>query len=207
MFREKPKRLPDPPRALTSDIEQDTQSLGRMFRIFGLVWGSIGVAGLFVLAVLAAVQPAVSSALVFPALSAMAGGALLFVAWWKRARARRIFRDGIEAEGEVVSVGYDYRVRVNGKNPWRVIYRFQVGGRSYEGSYSCWTDAPPTVKPGDPVVILHDEGSPSANVLWTRVAPLAEMPAVRVAEQAVRVGEEEVPAEEPEHRSGASRSR
>lgn len=142
MFRELPPRAPPAPRTITPDVEEDTKLVGRMFRIFGTLWASIG-AGVALFAALAAAMGAGWLAAAIGAATCLVGLTLLFVGRKLRADAVATFRDGVEVEAEVVSVGIDRRVRVNGKSPWCVAYRYRVNGETHEGAYASWSDERP----------------------------------------------------------------
>lgn len=171
MFRDTPKRAPPAPRAITADMRHDTIPVGQFIRLFGAIWAGVG----FTLAIAAALL-ALAVGNQSPLLGAAIGGAfglagtlLHLLGRFQRARALRVFRDGVEAEAQVVSVSRDYRARMNGRNPWRLVYEFMVGGRAVKGVATWWTPEPPVAPPGTRLIILHDADNPSRSVLWTRL--------------------------------------
>lgn len=87
-----------------------------------------------------ALEPAFSPVVGTPAMSwAPSSGApsrsaeslLWLVGRWQRAAAESLFRDGVEVSGVVKEVFRDVRVRMNGRNPWRVVceMRGRTAGR------------------------------------------------------------------------------
>lgn len=86
---------------------------------------------------------------------------------WRRAelRARARLRDhGMVCEGLVLTVEQNLHVRVNRRHPWRVRYRYNAGGRDYEGTESIM-DLPATVKPGGRVAVAYDMANPQHSAL------------------------------------------
>jgi len=81
-------------------------------------------------------------------------------------------------------------VRVNRMHPWRVVFRFEVDGKTKEDTATYWDLMPPRIEPGAPVVVLH---TPSRSVLWTRLErdtgpqPVAR---VRVAQPVPQIEEQ-----------------
>lgn len=182
MFRELPPRAPETPRAITPDIEADTKHVGRMLRIFGTIWTAID-GGFTLVTAIVAIATGATQVLLATALCAfgtLVGVALLLAGRKRRTDAIAVFRDGVEVEAEVVSVVHDKSVRVNGKSPWRIAYRYDVAGRTHRGSHASWTDEKPQVAPGAKVIALHDASRPSRSVLWTRILPTADAPRIRV---------------------------
>lgn len=89
-------------------------------------------------------------------------------------RAREQLRShGVTCEGVVIDIAQDFRVRVNRKHPWRVRYRYEVGGVQHEGADTSM-DRPVGLEAGDAVGLVYDAKDPGRSAL----KPLA----VRVAE-------------------------
>jgi len=58
-----------------------------------------------------------------------------------RSQGRRIVEAaqvGAPVIAQITSSQLDLRLRVNGKNPWRVAYTFEIDGRQVQGSQSTW---------------------------------------------------------------------
>lgn len=182
-FRSQPLRAPEPPREVHSASAQNTASAGRLRRLFGVIWGSVGL-GLAL--VFSAVGTLAGNTALLSIGTALAGAFALAgaIVWAFGAGARRgaheLLRNGIEAEGEVVGVRVEPRMRMNGRSPWRVEYVFpDARGEPVRAHMLSWDPAPPTLKAGDSVVVLHDPKRAARSILWT---PLREEPeAVRVA--------------------------
>ena len=169
-FRQAAHEAPDAPRGLTPDMENDAEPSGRMLRIFGTIWTSIGL-GVFVPSVLLGLAGV--PAWVIPAAIAAAvvcvGLSLRGLGRWSRARELSVYRDGAEARGEIVRVEKNTNVRLNERHPWRIVYRFTTPeGREVESSTASWLDEP-DIEPSTPVTVLYDSKSPRRSVLWTRL--------------------------------------
>src|SRR5690348_11621452 len=106
MFREKPIRAPAAPRAITVDMRQDSANFGRALRIFGTIFSSVCLGLALVLTVLALSlgDRAFLGGAAMVSIIGAVGLVLLLLGKQKRAKALGIFRDGTEAEGEVLSV-------------------------------------------------------------------------------------------------------
>ncbi|MBI4957155.1 MAG: DUF3592 domain-containing protein [Myxococcales bacterium] len=171
VFRTAPPEAPPAPRALSADLASHGLAHGRFLRLFGAIWASIGLGLGAVFAVVALASGLAASAWLAasaPWFFAVAGSLLWLVGRAQRARALHAYRDGVEAQGRVVDVYLDRRVRMNGQHPWRVVYEFMVGGQPRRGKATYWDDEPPHVAKGARVVVLHPPGRPGQSVLWTR---------------------------------------
>jgi Protein of unknown function (DUF3592) len=201
VFRDLPKRAPPAPRAVTPDMVLDTDPAGRFLRRFGAIWAGVGFGIALPAAALAGILGTMAPLLgtTIGGVFGIAGSLLLAYGWWRRARAIRVFRDGVEAEGEIVSVGVNTHVRMNRKHPWRIVYRFMAGGRPVEGVATSWAAERPEVAAGNQVIVLHDAKHPGRSVIWNRVEPIEPVseavPTVRLRVEA-GAGEEQAAEEE-----------
>jgi hypothetical protein len=97
------------------------------------------------------------------------GAVLYLLSRWQRARVLEVYRDGLEARGEVVSVDKD-------PGGWRVAYRFSGQGWTQKGLGTLWKGEEPALEPGARVLVLYRQDDPARNVLWTGVgAPLVPL--------------------------------
>lgn len=185
-YRVAPTVTEPAPRTVSESARRDLASHGRFLRLFGAIWGGVGF-GLAVLFALlgATIVAGMTLGAGIGAVFGVAGAVLWTIGWWQRAIATRAYRDGIEVRGEVVDVFLDHRVRVNRQHPWRVVFRFQVDGKTKEDTATYWDLLPPRIDKGDPVVVLH---TPARSVLWTQFERGDGAPArVRVASEPVRI--------------------
>jgi membrane protein implicated in regulation of membrane protease activity len=106
-------------------------SPGSVFTILGVIFSCVGLAMLLAITFLIGI---LFTLLGFGFLSV--GLAALI---WRYRQARttvRVLQVGQAARGEIVSVEQNYNVTVNGRNPWLVVYHFNVHGRPYQGQVS-----------------------------------------------------------------------
>ncbi|MEW6404319.1 MAG: hypothetical protein AB1649_21175 [Chloroflexota bacterium] len=104
----------------------------------------------------------------------LAAGLPLFLVGWliyaiRRRKAQttvRVLRDGEAASGQIDSVERNYSVRVNGRNPWVIKYRFDVMGKEYKGKVSTLNDPAAIFKPGRPAHVLYLAEKPKVSTLY-----------------------------------------
>jgi membrane protein implicated in regulation of membrane protease activity len=75
-----------------------------------------------------------------------------------------VLRNGEPVEGRIESVEENTMVRINGRHPWAIRYRFRLDGIDYEGSVS--TQNPPSLQPGGPACVLYLPGRPEFHALY-----------------------------------------
>lgn len=105
----------------------------------------------------------VSFVLLFPLLGLfIVGGAVR-----SNLREIRAFREGNAMDGVVSFVGLDLSTRVNGRNPLKVEWTFEVQGAPYKGNLSSLDhSALAGYAVGQRVTVLYLPGDPKANTLW-----------------------------------------
>jgi hypothetical protein len=82
-------------------------------------------------------------------------------------RGRRAYTCGEPVLATVTSAGFDRKTRINGKNPFKVAWEFQVAGDSFKGSLSAMDPAALAAFADQrEVVVLYDPAGPAANMLW-----------------------------------------
>jgi hypothetical protein len=127
-----------------------------------------GVGGL-VLSILGGVFTAVGAALtaalwplpigiIFLAVGgALATAGLVLVSLRLAAVRRResLLRNGLESRGTILVLAQNRRVRVNGRCPWVVRYRYEVDGQEHEGRESMM-DLPDGYQQGAAVTVVYD---------------------------------------------------
>jgi hypothetical protein len=77
-----------------------------------------------------------------------------------------VLRHGEAALGEIVSVQQSYHVRINGRYPWTLRYRFQVAERAYEGTVTTLSRPNLSEQPGQPVYVLYQAEDPETNTIY-----------------------------------------
>jgi hypothetical protein len=98
---------------------------------------------------------------------ALVGLPLFVSAWRSNAREIRAFKYGTSTVGRVVEFGHDYSVKVNGRHPTRLIWEFDVDGKTFNGSLT-HMDAR-VLRPlvaGNKVPVLYDKNNPKANTVY-----------------------------------------
>lgn len=94
------------------------------------------------------------------------GGGLFF---WRYENARQmisILRDGQAALGEITHVAQNYHVRVNGRYPWMIQYRFKVHGQNYQGKLSTLSQPDLSQQSGKAVYVLYKLDNPEKSTLY-----------------------------------------
>ena len=72
-----------------------------------------------------------------------------------------VLQHGRATLGEVVTVLQNYQVRINGRHPWTVIYRYDAGGQEFRGKVTTLSQPDLSQQAGQPVYVLqipHDPG-------------------------------------------------
>ncbi len=168
-FRQAGSDVPAAPREISGDMRADAGERGRFLRLFGAI--SLGVGGLlavlFTILAIAAGLPPLGG---FLGLAWVVAGLTLYLLGARAARrALRVYAHGAAASGEIVEVRKNLALRMNGKNPWEVIYRFQASSAEITGKARFWDDLMPEGRRGDRVSVVYDLDNPKNNALWTRV--------------------------------------
>lgn len=131
--------------------------------VFGLVGGIFAVIGLVM--TLAIVTAFVGIPFLLLGIVLLgAGAAVLF---WRYQQAQRILetlRNGVPADGEIISVDENLNVEINQRHPWVIAYRFRVSGTEYTGNVT--TLNRPSLQPGDPAWVLYLPQEPIHNALY-----------------------------------------
>jgi hypothetical protein len=95
-------------------------------------------------------------------------GGLAAVSWryrWAGAIVR-VLQVGQAARGEIVSVEQNLNVRVNGRNPWELVYHFTADGQSFEGKVATLNSPSASLQPGRPVAVLYLPENPAQNAIY-----------------------------------------
>lgn len=96
------------------------------------------------------------------------GGGLAAVFWryrWASAIVR-VLQAGQSARGEIASVEQNLNVRVNGRSPWEIVYRFSVLGSSFEGRVSTLKTPSENLRVGSPAAVLYLPENPAYNAIY-----------------------------------------
>jgi hypothetical protein len=88
---------------------------------------------------------------------------------WRYRIARRtmlVLSQGEVAQGKIVSVHQNHHVRVNGRYPWTMAYRFAVSGDHYRGKVTTLSRPDLSQQAGRPVHVLYMRDDPAQNTLY-----------------------------------------
>ncbi|MEM6986553.1 MAG: DUF3592 domain-containing protein [Pseudomonadota bacterium] len=146
---------PAPPRHIPPSFSRKLR-LGFVF-VFGLVFVALGVV----------LAPQSSG---FTLVFSLAGALLLRSNWRKASNRINALKDGIAAEGEILSVGFDESVKVNGKHPYLVRYRWDHEGRFREGQKSTWDEAAMDHYRGEPIWVVYTPDDTRRSAIWPPMA-------------------------------------
>ncbi len=133
--------------------------VGLILSILGLVFTIVGAA------LTAALWP-FPIGIVFLAVGgpiATAGHGLVSLRLGAVRRRERLLREGLESWGTIITLAQNVGVRINGRHPWVVRYRYEVDGQEHEGRESMM-DLPDGYHPGATVAVMYD---PSQTVIST----------------------------------------
>jgi len=97
----------------------------------------------------------------------LGGGVGVF--YWRYTEAQKalnVLRHGLSTHGEITALEQNYNVRVNGRNPWTIGYKFSIDGKEYEGKVTTLNNPDALLAPGNPAVILYLPDEPQYNGLY-----------------------------------------
>lgn len=93
----------------------------------------------------------------------------LGIIYWRyqlAANSANVLKLGLATEGEITALEPNYSVRVNGRTPWNIKYKFSLDGKDYEGSVGTLNDPSFALQAGSPAVILYLPNKPENNQLY-----------------------------------------
>ncbi len=88
---------------------------------------------------------------------------------WRYRSAQKlvtVLRDGQATRGQVVSLGQNYNVRINGRNPWVIQYQFQIGEQEQAGQVSILNQPGEQYQAGKTVWVLYLPEAPRWNSIY-----------------------------------------
>jgi len=96
-------------------------------------------------------------------------GASGYVLYWRYQIAQNavnVLRLGLATQGEITALEPNYSVRVNGRTPWNIKYKFSLDGEDYEGIVGTLNHPGFELQEGSPAVILYLPDKPENNQLY-----------------------------------------
>ena len=135
---------------------------GGIFALLGFIFAITG-AGLTIGIITAFVGlPFLGMGLLF-----LGGGfATLYWRYQQAMHLVNVLRHGESIQGEISGLDANYNVRINGRHPWTIHYKFENGGQQYEGKVGTLNEPGFHLQPGNPAVILYLPDSPEHNSLY-----------------------------------------
>lgn len=101
--------------------------------------------------------------LLFP----LVGAGMFGSAYLSNRREIRAFRDGTPTKGLIVKRGLNHSTEVNGKNPFEIVWEFQIDGTNYKGKLSnMHAELLNRAFPEEEVTVLYDPRDPKINTVW-----------------------------------------
>ena len=104
--------------------------------------------------------------LLFPLIHLTVGIAMLVYGLGRRAKRRHIYREGDVTMGTIEGVGYNRSIRVNRRNPYELVWSFEVAGHRYHDKHSTFDEQVMQLVPGDRIWVLYDPSDPEESVEW-----------------------------------------
>lgn len=161
---------PDAPRELPKKFMSKYAGAGqKFFLLFGSLFGGIGGSLGFLFLIIGITSAELIFALIggiFTLLFGGIGGGFVYFGLKKVLMQRKIFQTGDTALGQVTESGRDTSVSVNGKNPYRIHYEFEVNNRLYSGEFSTFEAQLRRLQPDHQVYVLYVPDDPDANLLY-----------------------------------------
>jgi hypothetical protein len=135
---------------------------GGVLVLLGLVFGIVGAA-----LTLGIVTAFVGLPFAGLGVLMLAGGAIQ-VAWrYRRSQQTvEVLRNGEPVLGELVGVQQNVYVRVNGRYPWTIAYKYAVKGRQYGGTVVTLMRPGLELKTGTPVYVLYKSAEPAISTIY-----------------------------------------
>lgn len=96
-------------------------------------------------------------------------GGALGVFYWRYTESHKllnVLRHGLATRGEITSLDQNYNVRINGRSPWNIAYKFSLDGKEYTGKVATLNNPDALLAPGNAAVILFLPDEPQYNSLY-----------------------------------------
>jgi len=133
-----------------------------VFVVLGLVFAIVGVVLTAAIVTAFVGIPFAGLGLLF----LIGGGALGVWRYQQAHQVLRVLREGEAIEGQIVEVGENYSVRVNGRYPWVIHYQFRLDGRAFEGRVTTLNTPGAGLQPGKRACVLYLPNAPEYNSLY-----------------------------------------
>jgi hypothetical protein len=81
-------------------------------------------------------------------------------------KALNVLRHGLATRGEITSLEPNYNVRINGRTPWNIGYKFTLDETDYAGNVTTLNNPSTDLAPGSPAAVLYLPDAPQFNGLY-----------------------------------------
>jgi len=159
---------PEPPRDMSSSFAwrwllTDGWTIAAF--VFVIVGGSFSISGVGLTAGI--ITAFVGIPFLLFGLAMLFGG--VGVLAWRYDQAQKtlnVLRHGLATRGEITSLEPNYNVRINGRTPWNIGYKFTLDENDYEGKVTTLKNPNADLTPGNPAVVLYLQDAPEYNGLY-----------------------------------------
>jgi hypothetical protein len=94
-------------------------------------------------------------------------GLWMMITRFQRAeRTMQVLREGEAVLGEIVQVYQNWQIRVNGRHPWTILYRYEVGGQRFDGRITTLMRPDLKQQAGKGVYVLYSPGEPAHSTIY-----------------------------------------
>jgi len=95
------------------------------------------------------------------------GGGVLMRRYQAAQKVVRVLQIGEAARGQIIETRADTSVRVNGRNPWVILYQFHANGEDYDGKVTTFNPPGEQLQTGKGVYVLYLPAEPK----WSSIYP------------------------------------
>ncbi len=97
------------------------------------------------------------------------GAPMWYFGWKKAARRLLALERGIPATARVLEVWRDTSLRINGRNPWRIVYEYDAAEGARESWAHAWDSAHGRRQPGERFWVVYLPGDTESSAPWPPV--------------------------------------
>lgn len=133
--------------------------------VFVIVGGSFSISGAGL--TLGIITAFVGIPFLIFGIAMLAGGLAVLIWRYDLAqKALNVLRHGLATRGEITALEPNYNVRINGRTPWTIGYKFTLDGNDYAGKVTTLNNPSVEMAPGNPAVVLYLADAPQFNGLY-----------------------------------------
>jgi hypothetical protein len=139
-------------------------------------WGIVGLVflllgAIFVIVGLGLIMGIVTALVGLPlaglgALFFVGGGGILAWRYEKAQQTIKVLEEGDAVLGQIVEVYQNLAVQINGRNPWTVVYRYEVDRQEYGGKVTTLSRPDLRQEPGKGVYVLYSGARPEQSTIY-----------------------------------------